>query len=128
MERPYKVAINNQAYSFERDNCVVHMYRDEPYQDMDFVRYYDRDTEEGKRIYGLPYMARWMAGIAFKGNGTLHIPLSTENRTFYDHYGWNADVIMADSPEPEDMAGWIRINIDKDIDKYGAWKLPDGEE
>ncbi len=126
-EKPYRVSINKETYCFERDNCVVHMYRDEPYQDADFVRYYDKETEEGKRIYGLPYMARWMAGIAFKNNGAPYIPLSTENKPFYDHYGWNADVIMADKPEPEDLAGWIKINIDADIDESGVWEIPDGE-
>ncbi len=128
VEKPYRVSINNVPYAFERDNCVVHSYRDEAYQDVDFVRYYDRDTEEGKRVYGLPYMARWMAGLAFKANGAPHIPLSTERKTFYEHYGWNADLLLFDSPLEEDLAGWIKITIDADIDIYGAWKIPPKQE
>lgn len=124
-EKPFPVSINGIDFKLTRENTDVYIHRP-PFQELDYLRVFDFDTEVVTNIFRLQEMCRLLAGVAFKDNGFPYVMAFKDGDTFKDRFGWFADTYIRDKPSEENIAGYAMVETDHDIDPQGMWEF-DGE-
>lgn len=125
-EKPFPVTIAGKNFELTRQNTDVYLHRPLKYQDLDYLRVFDFDTEVVTNIFRLPEMARILAGLAFKENGFPYVVAFPDRETFKDKYGWFADSYVRDEPSEATIEGYSLVEADHDIGPDGMWDF-DGE-
>lgn len=122
-EKPFKVEISGKKFNLTRENTDIYIHRPLEFQDLDYLRVFDFDTEVVTNIYRLQEMCRMMAGIAFKETGFPYVIAFKDGDTFKDKYGWFADTYVRDRPSDESIEGYSMVESSHDIDEQGVWDL-----
>lgn len=115
------MTISGKSYNLTRANTDVYLHRPEEYQDLDYLRVFDFDTEVATNIFRLPEMCRILAGLAFKANGFPIASAFADGTTFKDRYGWFADTYIRDVPSQDSIDGYSMIETAHAIDEQGKW-------
>lgn len=119
-EKDFKLTISGSNFKLNRGNVDIYIHRP-PFEDVDYLRIFDFDTEVVTNIFRFQEMCRLMAGVAFRENGFPYVVAFQDGQTFKDKFGWFADTYVRDKPSEEAIEGYSMIEAAHDIDEQGAW-------
>lgn len=121
-EKDFKVTIGKTDFKLTRGNVDVYLHRP-PFEDVDYLRVFDFNTEAVTNIFRFQEMCRLMAGIAFKENGFPYVIAFKDGETFKDKFGWFADTYLLTGPSPSTIDGYSMVEADHDIGPDGTWSF-----
>lgn len=110
--KPFEFTLSGEDYHSTIDNTMVCMFRKNPEMD------YFKVTEEEQNLYVFnnPELARRLGGLSLSPSIDMAY---TTDLSFRKDYGWNAILVIEDSPREYEIELYIQANVTDLEDKPG---------